>query len=62
VSCFKPFQITFRRAKDAIMSKSNHMDWKQENRNWMGRIGLRTITHKKISSLNLRSQVYALST
>jgi hypothetical protein len=26
VSCFKPFQITFRRAKDAIMSKSNHMD------------------------------------
>jgi hypothetical protein len=28
----------------------------------MGRLGLRTITNKKISSLNLRLQVYGLST
>ncbi len=26
VSCFKPFKIAFRKVKDIIMSKSNHME------------------------------------
>jgi len=26
VSCFKPFKTTFRKVKDATMSKSNHME------------------------------------
>jgi hypothetical protein len=33
----------------------------KKNPNWMGRLGLRTITHKKISSLDLKLHVYALS-
>jgi len=26
VSCFKPFKTTFKKVKDAIMSKNNHME------------------------------------
>jgi hypothetical protein len=34
----------------------------KKNPSWMGRLGLRTITHKKISILDLKLQIYALST
>ncbi len=26
VSCFEPFNITFKKVRDAIMSRSNHME------------------------------------
>jgi hypothetical protein len=48
VSCFKPFKITFKKVKDVVMSRSNHMEL---NRKTLVKCvdpwALKQITHKK---------------
>jgi hypothetical protein len=46
LSDFKPFKTTFRKVKDATMSRSNHMEPDKITLIEMGRLGHKTIIHK----------------
>jgi hypothetical protein len=60
VFCFKPFKTTFKKVRDAAMSRSNHMEPdKIILARWMDQALEQSLT-KKTSSLGLQLQEYGL--